>query len=92
MASRSAVIRGRVQGVGFRSFAQTQAWSLGISGEVWNRTDGAVELVYAHDDQAVLNRFEDLLKLGPGRVESVDGRDAAHEFAGVGFSVGPTRR
>jgi acylphosphatase len=41
----AAVVRGRVQGVGFRWFVQRTAAGLGLDGWVANRPDGSVELV-----------------------------------------------
>jgi acylphosphatase len=38
------VVRGRVQGVGFRYFVRQRADALGLAGWVRNRSDGAVEL------------------------------------------------
>ena len=43
MIRRRVVVRGRVQGVGFRVSAERRAESLGVSGWVRNRPDGAVE-------------------------------------------------
>ena len=40
-----AVVRGRVQGVGFRWFVVTTASQLGLTGWVANRVDGAVDVV-----------------------------------------------
>jgi acylphosphatase len=39
------VVSGRVQGVGYRYFAQMKAVQFGITGWVKNRSDGAVEMV-----------------------------------------------
>ena len=39
------LVRGRVQGVCFRAFTHAVASNLGLSGLVWNRSDGNVELV-----------------------------------------------
>lgn len=39
------IISGDVQGVGFRSFVREKAMSLGLTGWVKNRDDGAVEVV-----------------------------------------------
>ena len=40
-----AIVEGRVQGVGFRAFAQRNAIIYGLSGWVRNRWNGTVELV-----------------------------------------------
>src|SRR5260370_19491211 len=42
-AIRHLVIRGRVQGVGYRAFAEYTALDHGLAGWVRNRRDGAVE-------------------------------------------------
>src|SRR5437667_10910024 len=39
------VVRGRVQGVGFRWFVEREAHMLGISGWVRNNSDGSVEVL-----------------------------------------------
>jgi acylphosphatase len=39
------VVTGKVQGVGYRYFAQMKAVQFGITGWVKNRSDGAVEMV-----------------------------------------------
>jgi acylphosphatase len=38
------IVRGRVQGVGFRWSTVQRARDLGLEGSVWNRPDGAVEV------------------------------------------------
>lgn len=92
MPYRAAVIRGRVQGVGFRAYVFDLAGAHEISGEVWNRTDGAVETHYEHDEAAMVESFEAGLWRGPGRVDSVDVRDLGPMSGWTGFDVGPTRR
>ncbi|HZL86426.1 MAG TPA: acylphosphatase, partial [Candidatus Krumholzibacteria bacterium] len=39
------VVRGRVQGVGFRVFVAQQAHQLGVRGYARNQPDGSVEVV-----------------------------------------------
>jgi acylphosphatase len=43
--SRRFVVRGRVQGVGFRWFVEREARILGIAGWVRNNADGSVEVL-----------------------------------------------
>lgn len=47
------VITGRVQGVGFRASCQRQAVTLGLTGWVHNRWDGAVEALFEGPAEAV---------------------------------------
>ena len=44
---RHIVVRGRVQGVGFRAFVEDEARQRGLQGWVRNRRDGSVEAVFA---------------------------------------------
>ncbi|TFD33937.1 acylphosphatase [Cryobacterium cryoconiti] len=44
MVRKQAVVRGVVQGVGFRYYAQAEARRLGLAGFVRNRADGTVEV------------------------------------------------
>src|SRR5258707_12691029 len=43
--ARRFLVRGRVQGVGFRWFVEREAHILGIAGWVRNRSDGTVEVL-----------------------------------------------
>ncbi len=63
-ACRGYVVSGRVQGVGFRVGARTQAWALGLTGWVRNRDDGAVELLACGEDSA-LEAMQVWLRSGP---------------------------
>ncbi len=53
MEVRHIVIRGLVQGVGFRYAMVAQARGLGLNGWVRNRRDGTVEALIAGDAEAV---------------------------------------
>jgi len=68
-----AVIRGRVQGVGFRYFLLARATQLGLQGWVRNNDDGTVELL-AEGPRAALERLKQAAEEGPrqARVERVD--------------------
>jgi acylphosphatase len=74
-AAFSAVVNGRVQGVGFRWSAMDAARRLGVVGWVRNAADGSVE-VHAEGDPDALERFRAWLKKGPpaARVDSVSVR------------------
>ncbi len=68
----SAVIRGRVQGVGFRYWVLQQAREQGLKGWVRNAPDGSVE-VEAEGSEDQLFDFEQSLWRGPvlSRVDKV---------------------
>ncbi len=73
MSARRAVVRGRVQGVGFRFFAERAARELGVHGWVRNLPDGSVETL-AEGDEAAVGRYIERLRQGPrlSRVDAVD--------------------
>jgi acylphosphatase len=60
----SLVVTGRVQGVGYRFFAQEAAEALGVVGWVRNGWDRSVE-IEAQADQSTLDLFCDRLREGP---------------------------
>lgn len=64
VARLHAVVRGRVQGVGFRYTTQYEAQKLGLAGWVRNRHDGTVE-VDAEGDRTHLETFLAFLHKGP---------------------------
>jgi acylphosphatase len=67
------VIKGIVQGVGYRYFVLRAAERYGLAGWVRNREDGAVE-VEAQGDPPVLEAFLKDLRIGP-RAAEVTGMD-----------------
>ena len=71
------VISGRVQGVGFRYFAQGWANQLGVSGYVENLWSGNVE-VYAVGDAVAMEEFRRRLAEGP-RMARVKGFEEMEE-------------
>jgi len=89
MMARRAVVRGIVQGVGFRFFAERTARGLGLRGWVRNRPDGSVETVAEGEDAAV-SEYLAWLERGPAtaRVEEVTVDEATAE----GFTRFEVRR
>ena len=75
--ARRYIVRGRVQGVGFRWFVEREAHMLGIAGWVRNNHDGSVEVLA----QGTRDQFAGLhsrLREGPraARVDAVEVADA----------------
>jgi acylphosphatase len=72
VTARRAVVKGRVQGVGFRWYAERAARELGVRGWVRNLPDGTVETIAEGDDSAVA-AYLARLELGPrgSRVDAV---------------------
>lgn len=90
MPALRIVVFGQVQGVGFRAFTRDLADELDVSGEVWNRRDGAVEMLVGHPSDAVLQSFMERLKRGPGVVRDMSREPLALDVP-AGFVVGPSR-
>src|SRR5213080_5335350 len=76
--ARRFVVRGRVQGVGFRWFVEREAHMLGIAGWVRNNHDGSVE-VLAQGSRDQLSGLHSRLREGPraARVDNVELADAS---------------
>jgi acylphosphatase len=82
--ARRWFVRGRVQGVGYRYFAQHAATSLNLSGYVSNLDDGRVE-VYASGPSPALDELAGMLHRGPrfSEVRGVEEREAeVHQYGG----------
>jgi acylphosphatase len=62
------LVRGRVQGVGFRVSAASRARALGLAGWVRNRPDGAVEAVFEGPAERVASMV-DWCRRGPAGAE-----------------------
>ena len=93
---RHVVIRGRVQGVGFRAWTEYTALEHGLQGWVRNRRDGAVEALFVGPPDAVAAMIA-ACHQGPrvSRVDGIDQRDGTAEElklrrSGELFSVLPT--
>ncbi len=64
-------VTGRVQGVGFRWWAEEQAQALGLSGFVRNEPDGAVSGC-AEGGEAAMAAFRERLAEGPSSARVAD--------------------
>ena len=90
------MIRGRVQGVGYRAWVEHTAGTCGLEGWVRNRRDGSVEALFAGTPKHVADMVA-LCRHGPpsARVDSVTSETASVDEldlrrAGEAFSVLPT--
>jgi acylphosphatase len=88
IVARRFLIGGRVQGVGYRMFAEAAAAIEGVHGFVRNLPDGTVEAVVEGDQESV-DRVELKLRRGPigARVESFEVEPAAPTYRATGFSI-----
>ena len=86
--ARRFILSGRVQGVGFRYFAQDAARREGMHGYVLNRDDGSVEAVAEGEVESV-DRFERALRRGPSRsrVEHVLIDEVNPDQGNTGFHI-----
>ncbi len=84
------IVKGRVQGVGYRWWARGEARALGLNGWVRNRADGSVELL-AIGTPAAIETFIEACRRGPAAatVTSVD-RAAAEDDGSEDFEAAPT--
>ena len=93
---RHVLVKGRVQGVGFRAFVEHEALKRGLEGWVRNCRDGSVEAVIKGDEQKIAEMIE-ACRRGPfaARVDALDQRegtaaDLKLRRPGELFSVLPT--
>ena len=88
LVARRFVISGRVQGVGFRWFAESAAAREGVHGWIRNLPDGRVEALAEGEADAV-DRFEHAIGHGPSgaRVERVDVDHIAPSGRDTGFTT-----
>ncbi|MGH9141909.1 MAG: acylphosphatase [Vicinamibacterales bacterium] len=86
--ARRYLVTGRVQGVGFRYFAQETASRGGVHGWVRNLPDGRVE-ASAEGDADAMDRFELALRHGPpgARVERLEIEHIVPDARETGFVV-----
>jgi acylphosphatase len=88
IVAKRFLIAGRVQGVGFRFFAEAQAAVEGVHGYVRNLPDGRVEVLVEGDDESV-ERVERALRRGPGgsRIDSVVVETVPPSGRATGFTI-----
>jgi acylphosphatase len=93
---RHIVVRGRVQGVGYRAFVEAEALALGLEGWVRNCRDGTVEALLV-GESAIVESMIEACRRGPyaARVDQIDQRegtsaDVRLRRPGDVFSVLPT--
>ena len=77
---RHMIVRGRVQGVGYRAFVEHEALRRGLEGWVRNRRDGSVEAVFAGSIEIVEAMIE-ACRRGPfsARVDTLDQREGTDD-------------
>lgn len=86
MIAKRVVVRGRVQGVGFRDSMVDAARAIGVEGWVRNRRDGAVE-AHVQGEADTVERMLAWCRSGPpaARVTSVETLPLAADPALAGF-------
>jgi acylphosphatase len=96
MAAVRLMVRGRVQGVGFRQFVAEEATAHGLRGWVRNRRDGAVEALVVGSEEAIAT-FSEVVRRGPGSAaieqlvaEKADEKELSLRQPGEPFSILPT--
>jgi len=76
------IVRGYVQGVGYRAFARRQARALGLRGWVRNDVDGSVRVV-AEGERSDLRALVDALHSGPSDAEVQDVEVSWQPYSGA---------
>jgi len=84
----SVIVTGRVQGVSYRAWTQSEARARGLAGSVRNRDDGTVEAVFSGAPEAVAEMAA-LCRSGPpgARVTDVAARDGGDVPRGGEFRI-----
>ncbi len=84
--TRRFLVRGRVQGVGFRWFVRRKAEELGLDGRATNLEDGSVEVI-ARGGEAAMAELARVLGQGPrmAEVSSVEVTELPDDPSLAGF-------
>jgi len=82
------IVKGSVQGVGFRRFVFENAKKLKLKGYAKNLSNGNVEILVAGDEEKIKELYE-ACKIGPplARVEEVEIRQTSKKIKGDGFFI-----
>jgi len=88
IVARRFLIAGRVQGVGFRVFAEDRAAVEGVHGFVRNLPDGRVEMQVEGDQESV-DRVEAAVRRGPAgaRIDRFEVEPLAPTYRATGFFI-----
>ncbi|HSC28605.1 MAG TPA: acylphosphatase [Vicinamibacterales bacterium] len=88
LVARRFLIAGRVQGVGFRFYAEQQAMLEGVHGWVRNLNDGRVE-AYVEGEIESVDRVETALRRGPygAGIEAFTVEEEVPVGRPIGFSI-----
>ena len=84
------IVRGRVQGVGFRAFVAREAEALGLDGWTRNRRSGTVEVVVSGEAETVDRMLAALRGGPPGSLVSDASESDYPADLVTGFRVLPT--
>jgi len=82
------IVRGLVQGVGFRMFVLREASARHLSGWTQNRLDGTVE-IEAQGNSGLVEELVEQIRIGPSRsnVTSIKVRETAIDASERGFRI-----
>jgi acylphosphatase len=88
MIAKRYIVRGRVQGVGFRWFVEREANAIGVSGWVRNNEDSTVELI-AQGTEEQHSALRTKLSEGPraSRVDAVEETEVEIEAGQSQFRI-----
>ena len=88
IVARRYVITGRVQGVGFRYFAEAAAARAGVHGWVRNLPDGSLE-AFVEGEESAVDAVEAALRRGPSssRIDDVRVSEETPTHRATGFSI-----
>lgn len=82
------IVKGLVQGVGFRYFVYQEALALGLSGYAKNLYDGSVKIVAEGKDDSI-SLLHQKIKIGPSRsmVSSIEINNTDYTGKYSGFDI-----